>query len=193
MKKLLLSWMILALGVCLVSAQNSRNRKATTKKSVAKTTQKLEREKFDPKRNPNTDLQNAIIKAGKENRRIILDVGGEWCGWCIKMDKYFLANPALTRVRDRDFIWIKVNFSPENENKEFLSKYPEITGYPHLFLLETDGSFLHSQGTAELEEPSNIVLTNWEKANGITLEKKRLERGYDLYKFVEFFKLWSSN
>lgn len=181
------------MGVCFVSAQNSRNRKATTKKSVAKTTQKLEREKFDPKRNPNIDLQNAIIKAGKENRRIILDVGGEWCGWCIKMDKYFLANPALTRVRDRDFIWLKVNFSPENKNKEFLSKYPEITGYPHLFVLETDGSFLHSQGTAELEEPKIIILTPLEKANGITIEKKMAERDYDLYKFVEFFKLWSSN
>jgi len=28
---------------------------------------------------------------------------------------------------------MKVNFSPENENKAFLARYAEIPGYPHLF------------------------------------------------------------
>ena len=36
--------------------------------------------------------------------------------------------------------------------EEFLAEYPEADGYPHAYVLEKDGSFLHSQGTAELEE-----------------------------------------
>jgi len=47
---------------------------------------------------------------------------------------------------------LKVNYSDENENKDFLGKYPKIRGYPHLFVLDSDGKLLHSQGTAELEE-----------------------------------------
>jgi hypothetical protein len=32
-----------------------------------------------------------------------------------------------------------------------LSRYPKIPGYPHLFVLDSTGKFLHSQGTGELE------------------------------------------
>lgn len=106
--------------------------------------QKLQakREKFDPKRDPNLDLQNAVSTAQKENKRIILDIGGEWCSWCRAMDFFFMRNPKLAKLRDKNFIWVKINMSEENENKEFLSKYPEIQGYPHLFVLEKDGTLL---------------------------------------------------
>ena len=50
------------------------------------------------------------------------------------------------------FLIMKVNYSDDNRNAEFLTKYPKVPGYPHFFVLESDGTFLHSQGTAELEE-----------------------------------------
>ena len=34
----------------------------------------------------------------------------------------------------------------------FLSQYPETNGYPHVYILDSDGTFLHSQDTAELED-----------------------------------------
>ena len=150
----------------------------------------IKREKFDPKRDPETDLQAAISRAQKENKRIILDIGGEWCVWCVKMDVYFLENKALAKFRDDNFIWIKVNFSPENENPEFLAKYPAVEGYPHLFVLETNGTLLHSQKTAELEEPSQQMVQRGESEANIA--KKVRERSYDIVKFVEFLKRWSS-
>lgn len=130
---------------------------------------KLEREKFDPLRNPKNDLQAAVVKAQQENKRIILDIGGEWCSWCLLMDKFLAANADLKNLRDENFVWLKINFSPENENKEFLATYPEIKAYPHLFILEKDGKFLHSQDTAELEAGES----------------------YNLQKFTDFLKKWS--
>jgi len=50
------------------------------------------------------------------------------------------------------YLVVKVNWSRENRNEAFLSQYPSIRGYPHIFVLEKDGTFLHSQNTAELEE-----------------------------------------
>ena len=47
---------------------------------------------------------------------------------------------------------MKVNYSDENANASFLTNYPEVPAYPHFFVLDSDGSFLHSQGTSELEE-----------------------------------------
>lgn len=170
----------------------------TTKKSKTKLTEiqrlELKRVKFDPKRDPNLDLQNAIAQAQKENKRIILDVGGEWCGWCKKMEYYFMKNSKLENLRDKSYIWVRINMSQENENKEFLSKYPEIPGYPHLFVLEKDGTLLHSQFTGDLEEPDiPIIIPSNVKNKEAFLEaayKKKKARSYDMQKFTEFLNKW---
>lgn len=147
MKKIIFIFALFVFAGTTVFAQT-----APTPKKAAKPNETFTREKFDPTRNSNTDLQTAVASATKENKRIILDVGGEWCGWCIHMDKFFAANADLAKLRDENFVWVKVNMSEENENKEFLAKYPTITGYPHLFVLEKDGTLLKSKDTVELEE-----------------------------------------
>ena len=110
-----------------------------------------EREKFDPKRDTAKDIANAVTLAKKQNKRILLDVGGEWCPWCHKLDKFFLDDKECAKILKDKFVVVKVNFSQENENKAVLSKYPEIPGYPHLFVLDKTGKLLHSQGTGDLE------------------------------------------
>ena len=114
--------------------------------------------KYDPSRNADQDIKNAVVEAQKTGRRILLEVGGEWCSWCHIMDKYFQVNPTLTESRDRHYVIVKINFSPENENKTVLSRYPKIPGYPHLFVLDSDGTLLQSQGTSELEEGQSYNL-----------------------------------
>lgn len=134
----------------------------------AKPEKKEERVKFDPKRDAAKDIEAAVVKATKENKRILLDVGGEWCIWCKRMDEFFISEKDIGAMLKKNFVVVKVNFSPENENKELLSKYPAIKGYPHMFVLEKDGSLLHSQDTALLEEGSGYsrdkmiaFLTKW--------------------------------
>jgi thioredoxin-related protein len=114
--------------------------------------------KYDPKRDADRDIKSAVIEAQKSGKRILLEVGGEWCSWCHILDKYFQDNPKLTAFRDQNFILLKINFSPENENKEVLSRYPKIPGYPHFIVLDKDGKLLLSQGTSELEEGQSYNL-----------------------------------
>ena len=71
-------------------------------------------------------------------------------------------------IRDQwlgNFVTVKVNFSPENRNETFLIHYPEIAGYPHFFVLKSDGTFLHSQDTAELESgrgySEEVMKSSW--------------------------------
>ena len=52
----------------------------------------------------------------------------------------------------QNFLIVKVNYSQENENQAFLANYPKVPAYPHFFVLDSDGTLLHSQGTGELEE-----------------------------------------
>ncbi len=202
MKKTILFLIIILIGGSIAFAQIAKTKRKqagktksvkTVKPQAANKKTALDREKFNPLANPNDDLQTAIARAQKENKRIILDVGGEWCGWCRKMDYYFLENKALAKMRDENFVWLKVNFSPENENKEFLTKFPAITGYPHLFVLEKDGSLLHSQNTSLLEEPNLPVIMKPESSVREATENKAKEKSYDLYNFVEFLSLWSAH
>lgn len=126
-------------------------------------------DKFDPKADPVADLKTAVEKARSEHKRIILDVGGEWCVWCHYLDSFFAKNADLMKLREDNYVWLKINMSQANENKAFLAAYPEIQGYPHLFVLENDGTLLHSQHTNVLE----------------------LGKSYDLGKMTEFLNKWA--
>jgi thioredoxin-related protein len=114
--------------------------------------------KYDPKRNADQDVRDAIEEAKRTRRRILLEVGGEWCVWCHRLDEFFDAHPDLTALRDKNFVTVKINFSEENRNNELLSRYDEIPGYPHIFVLDTDGKFLHSQNTSPLESAKSYSL-----------------------------------
>ena len=124
--------------------------------------------KYDPKRDPAVDIQDATGEAQRTNRRILLEVGGEWCSWCHTLDRFFDANTDLLALREKNFVTVKINFSEENGNKEVLSRYGEISGYPHIFVLDSDGKLLQSQGTGVLEsgksydlEKLTAFITKW--------------------------------
>lgn len=109
------------------------------------------REKFDPTRDPSKDVEAAVVLASKAGKRILLDVGGEWCSWCHKLDKFFQDNKDVSEFLHANFVVVKVNYSKENKNEKFLGQFPKIDGYPHIFVLDGEGKFLHSQGTGDLE------------------------------------------
>ena len=110
---------------------------------------------FDPRRDPAKDLEVALRIARAANRRVVVEVGGEWCSWCHILDRFFEANPDLKRFRDANYVWLKVNWSPENKNEAFLRRYPAIPGYPHFFVLDGNGRVAWSQKTSELEAKKN--------------------------------------
>ena len=108
--------------------------------------------KFDPARDAAADIRLALAEAKKSGRRVILDVGGEWCGWCHTLDGYFVEHKDLRDARDKHYVWLKVNWSPENRNAAVLAPYGSIEAYPWLLVLEQDGKLLMSQSTGPLEE-----------------------------------------
>lgn len=109
-------------------------------------------EDFSPEDDPVADLAEAMELAQAEGKYILMDVGGEWCSWCHLIDAYIETNQPTHEAFACAFVVLKVNYSDENENEEFLSAYPERQGYPHFFVLDAQGELVASQGTGELEE-----------------------------------------
>ena len=101
---------------------------------------------FDPSRDPAQDLRTAETKAQAEHKNILLDVGGNWCPWCILLDR--------TLAQDGD---LRVNWSRENQNAAFLSHYPKAKGYPSWYVLSADGKLLKAENdTSELEQDHKL-------------------------------------
>jgi thiol:disulfide interchange protein len=107
---------------------------------------------FDPARDAAKDIREAVAEAGASGKRVLLDVGGEWCIWCRRLDTLFVTHPALEEYRNAHYVTVKVNWSKENKNEEVLSRYPKVAGYPHLFVLDKDGTLIQSQNTGDLEK-----------------------------------------
>lgn len=107
---------------------------------------------YDPARDPAADLSLAILIAQQENKRILLDLGGDWCIWCKYLDDFLTTHPDILQFRAENYVFVKINVSSDNKNEEFRAQFPKVDGYPHIFILDSDGTFLHSQDTAELEQ-----------------------------------------
>jgi thioredoxin-related protein len=123
---------------------------------------------YDPSRDSFKDFELAQKQAEEENKLILIQIGGNWCSWCIKMERFFDKSPTVKALRDETFVVMKVNVSPENYNEEFLSEMPEFEGYPFLVITDKSGNVLNSRTSGNLEE-------------GL---------GYSVSKFTEYFEYW---
>jgi thioredoxin-related protein len=101
---------------------------------------------YDPDRDPFEDLDAAVRVAQVENKRIILVVGGNWCLPCIKVARFWAETESIRERLIRNFVVMRVNYGPLNRNDRFLSQFPEIVGFPHIFLLDSSGRTLLSPG-----------------------------------------------
>ncbi|HEY2798471.1 MAG TPA: thioredoxin family protein [Thermoanaerobaculia bacterium] len=102
---------------------------------------------YDPSRDPTRDLADAMREARRDGKRVLLEVGGNWCGWCREFERFVRADSAVAESLRCAFVVVRVNVSPENENARFLSAYPQVPGYPYVFVLDEAGSLLASVDT----------------------------------------------
>jgi len=107
---------------------------------------------FDPARDGAADVAHALSLAKAQGKRVIVDVGGEWCSWCHVLDRFIAANRDVRDAIDARYVWVKVNFSKQNENATLLARWPKVAGYPHLFVLDGSGAVVVSQDTGALED-----------------------------------------
>lgn len=107
---------------------------------------------YDAARDAGLDLATTVERARTEHKHILVQVGGDWCGWCKRMSRFIETNDRVREHVGRNYLLMKVTYDEHQQNEAFLAQYPKIKGYPHLFVLSADGALLHSQETADLEQ-----------------------------------------
>jgi len=103
---------------------------------------------YDPARDPFADGEAALVLARDSNRKVLIEVGGEWCSWCHVLDRFLREHPAVRSRLHATFVVLKVNVDETNANAEFLSAFPRVLGYPHMYITDSEGTILFSQDTA---------------------------------------------
>jgi thiol:disulfide interchange protein len=56
--------------------------------------------KFDPQRDAARDLVAAQTEARATGKRVMVDVGGEWCRWCRMLDRVIASQPQIRAFMD---------------------------------------------------------------------------------------------
>ena len=125
---------------------------------------------YNPLANVKKDVAAAVVKAKKENKHVLLQIGGNWCIWCYRFHDFVTKDTALKNLVEKDYIVYHLNYSKENKNLDYLKTlgYPQRFGFPVFVILDAEGRRLHTQDSSLLEkeksydtEKVKAFLENW--------------------------------
>ncbi|RXH57369.1 thioredoxin family protein [Granulicella sibirica] len=121
---------------------------------------------------PKVEIAAALTQAKKENKRVILDFGGDWCGDCQVLDLYFHQAPN-SGLLAQNFVVVHIYIGEDGQMDQHLDvaqKYevPISKGVPALAVLNADGKLVYAQRSGEFEamrrmDPASVseFLNRW--------------------------------
>lgn len=144
-----------------------------------KAIEKKEAHIYNPQANAQADIDSAVAKAKKANKHVLIQVGGNWCIWCIRFHDLVNSKPELKKAIDDQYETVLVNWSPENKNPTVLNKLgnPGRFGFPVFVVLDGSGKVLHIQDSGYLERDDKETLVDG--------------KGHSLKKIQGFLGNWS--
>lgn len=112
---------------------------------------------YNPEANANAQLDSAVLKAKPEGKHILVQVGGNWCPWCLRFHKFVHDDRVIDSILNADYVFVLVNYSKEsakNKNMEVMQRleFPNRFGFPVMVVLDGNGKRIHTQNSAYLEE-----------------------------------------
>lgn len=129
---------------------------------------------YNPDANAREDIAVAIRQAKAENKNVLLQIGGNWCPWCVKLHNLESSDTQIDSLLKADYVVVLVNIPKEKEkrNRELMASLgnPQRFGFPVLVVLNQVGERIHTQDSWYLEK----------------------DQGYDIEKVVHFLQMWNA-
>jgi thioredoxin-related protein len=126
---------------------------------------------YNPAADAKADVAAALVLAKAEGKQVFLQIGGNWCPWCVRFTKLVHEDARLDSLMKADYEVVKVNYSKENENRPLLATldYPQRFGFPVIVILDGNGKRIHTQDSGLLEDGAGsygkdkiaTMLTQW--------------------------------
>jgi thioredoxin-related protein len=131
---------------------------------------------YDEKADAKADIEKALKLAKKDNQRVLIQWGANWCGWCTLLHDRMKKDPKLARELLYEYRVVHVDVGQFNKNVDLSKEYKAnlSVGIPYLTVLDADGKVLKNQATDPFETKN---------ADG-----KEGQNGHDPEKLMAFLK-----
>ena len=115
---------------------------------------------YDKTADANAQVEKATEQAKRDNKRVLLMFGGDWCGWCHKLHELFATNPEVRKTLSYEYVLVMIDTEAPNAT-ELLKKcrgalsqdeLQKGVGFPFLAVLDADGKIVTALRTDNLEE-----------------------------------------
>jgi len=108
---------------------------------------------YDDTADGSKQIADALEIAKASNKRVLLQFGANWCGWCKRLDSLFKTDQKISEKLKANYVVTLIDVN-EGHNKEVDAEYgtPTKHGLPVLVVLDADGKQLVTKDTGELEE-----------------------------------------
>ncbi len=118
-------------------------------------TRKKRQDIYDESADAREQIKAALAKATKENRRVLIQWGANWCGWCHLLHDLFKSDRKIRRELLYEYDVVLVDIGRWNKNLDLADGYAadfKKNGVPYLTVLDADGKVIANQETGTLEE-----------------------------------------
>jgi thiol-disulfide isomerase/thioredoxin len=123
---------------------------------------------YNEKANADAQLNQAIAKAKTGKKRVLVDLGGNWCGDC-RILAATMELPEMKRFIDQHFVVVSIDVGRFDKNLQIPAKYgfhERLEGVPALLVVDTVSGkqIVGKQQIAELADARHMApqeLANW--------------------------------
>lgn len=95
-------------------------------------------------------IARAVAASRRDHRTVVVMFGGNWCGWCRRLDYSLTNDPVLSPIVRRSFRFVHVD-SRANHALDDEMGHPTTHGVPVLVVLDGEGHPIFTQDTGLLE------------------------------------------
>lgn len=111
-------------------------------------------EVYDEAADARADIAAALKTAKKDDTRVLLVFGANWCGWCIKLHDTMRTNREIATQLRNEFEVVKVDIGQFDKNLDLIEKFElplKTAGVPFLAVLDSAGKVVARVETSPLE------------------------------------------
>jgi thioredoxin 1 len=119
---------------------------------------KLNPNLYNPQADAKHEIKEALARARREHKNVILVFGGNWCYDCHVLDLAF-HHPEIEPTLKAHFLVVHVDVGEYDKNLDLAEQYqvPLKKGVPALAVLASDGKLLYSQRSGEFESARSLA------------------------------------
>jgi thioredoxin-related protein len=107
---------------------------------------------YNEQANGEKQLTEALDQAKKESKHVLIQMGGNWCKWCLKFNEFVTTDNEINKVMNDNYVVLHLNYDKKDLAMLERLEHPERFGFPVIIILDENGKRLHTQNSYYLEE-----------------------------------------